>query len=276
MSNTIDFTKRFIDNRLEESKKRKQGTKSALKESAKLQEADDLEELDGGEADLETEIPEEDIAAPVEEAPLDEEGDSFEESETDSVLWCTSCRKHFMATADTPDNEIECPVCGEKDLIVNIGTAEEALDKEENKDIAVEVGDDDMPVEDDIPAEEPAVDEDEEFEEDGLEEALSILAQKHLNEKARIRIRQGTVKNDGTLVLEGRILPLKKDVKVVLEGFVANKDKSRFILEGTTDMFKVGKLKVAIVKEGNKFKVKKMGFGILTESAKYPVSGIIG
>ena len=274
MSNTIDFTKRFIDNRLEEANKKKQGTKSTLKESKAIKEAEEIDELDEEGVDPEPEMPEEDIEAPTEE-PLEEEGDSFEESETDSVLWCTSCRKHFMATADTPDNEIECPVCGEKDLIVNIGTAEEALDKEENKDIAVEVGDEDVP-EEEVPAEEPPVDEGEEFEEDGLEEALSILAQKHLNEKARIRIRQGTVKNDGTLVLEGRILPLKKDVKVVLEGFVAKKGKSRFILEGTTDMFKVGKLKVAIVKEGNKFRVKKMGFGILTESAKYPVSGIIG
>ena len=274
MSNTIDFTKRFIDNRLEEANKKKQGTKSTLKESKAIKEAEEIDELDEEGVDPEPEMPEGDIEAPAEE-PLKEEGDSFEESETDSVLWCTSCRKHFMATADTPDNEIECPVCGEKDLIVNIGTAEEALDKEENKDIAVEVGDEDVP-EEEVPAEEPPVDEGEEFEEDGLEEALSILAQKHLNEKARIRIRQGTVKNDGTLVLEGRILPLKKDVKVVLEGFVAKKGKSRFILEGTTDMFKVGKLKVAIVKEGNKFRVKKMGFGILTESAKYPVSGIIG
>lgn len=264
MSRSItEFTQSLIES------KKSQVNKTKLTESKKLIEAEEIPE-----EEFEEEVDDAPEEKPIEREDTFENGDDFEESDTNDVYFCAKCQKHFLATEDTPENEIECPVCGEKDLIVDLGSAKDALDREENEDIAVELEDEDIYEEPEM-EEENEIPEDE-FEEDGLEEALNIMAQKYLNEKARIRIRTASADKDGKLVLEGRIIPLKKDIKIVLEGFNKNRAHDKFILEGTTDAFKVGKLKVAFLKEGNVYKVKKVGYGILTESMKYPVTGIIG
>ena len=56
-------------------------------------------------------------------------------------------------------------------------------------------------------------------------------------------------------------------------------DRKRFVCEGTTSLFKTNKIKAYIVKEGKSFKVKKLGYGFITESTKVKgkkITGIIG
>ena len=281
---TTEFTAAMIFGRIADETPKS----GKLTESKKLKEAfdpevDTEEELDNPEEGAEETLDDEPVP-PVdgeseETDPTLENGEDFEESDTNDVYFCSKCKKHFLATEDTPEGEIECPVCGEKDILISLGSAADALDREENQDVAVELKDEEPPADEEIPDEEelPAEEEmpEEEFDEDGLEEALNILAQKYLNERARVRVKGAKVV-EGNLVLEGRIIPLKKGFTVVLEGFDKNRGSSKFIVEGTTDIFKSAKLKFAVIKEGNVFKVKKMGYGILTESMKNPVSGIIG
>lgn len=211
---------------------------------------------------------------------LIEDAESFEESIEDSVHFCQTCNKHFLATPDTPPDEIICPICGEVENLIDMGTAEDALENE----LKVDEEPVEDPEDEEIEVNEPQVEESEEddnllFDEDSLEEGLKLLAKKHISEKCALRLRSCSLKGD-TLVIEGRLVPQRKSFKVMFEGFTkaSQENKKSFILEGTTDLFKSGKLKGMFVREGKKFSIKKCGYGLIKESAgkSIKVKGILG
>ena len=285
MINTIEFTAGLIKNRqtaLRESLKSTKKESKTLKESCeekKVLKEDDEEEVE--------DIIEEPVEDVVEEEPVEaeeeviEDAEGFEETIEDTVYFCPVCDKHFIASPDTADDDVQCPVCGEMEVLIDMGTAEEALDEEENAEVAVELDD----IAEEAPeAEEEAVPAEDEiesfdFDEDDLEEGLRLLAKKHLSEKSVLRIRSGKIV-EGNLVLTGRLLPQKRTFKVTFEGFsqAMKESKRRFILEGSTDLFKSSKLKGLFVKEGSKVTVKKCGYGILKEAKKgyVKVKGLLG
>lgn len=260
MSYAIDFTASLI--------KRHQTrlTESAKCEACKEEEKKRLTEED--EVDM-VEKPEEVEAKPDDD--LIEAGEGFEESIDDSVHFCPACNKHFLATPDTSPDEIACPICGEVEGLIDMGTAAEVQDTK----LEVE-----EPVEEEVPeesAEEEADDMD--FEEDSLEEGLKALAKRHISEKSTLRLRRCSMA-DGNLVLEGRLVPQRRNFKVVFEGFetASKESKKSFILEGTTDLFRGGRLKGLFVREGKKFTIAKCGYGLIKESAgrSIKVKGILG
>lgn len=274
MSNTIDFTTAIIKNResLNESIKvsRKDKTQKELNESTEVLTEDTLtEEVD------EDIVPEDSsVEEPTEELEKIDDGESFEESIEDDVFFCKTCNKHFLASADTPQDDIICPVCNSDEELVEMGSAQDVLANEENSDVSV-----DAPEELEEPKDMVEESEELKFNEDDLEEGFKVLAQKYINEKAALRIKEGTITNEGNLVLEGRMLPDKKVFNIVFEGFKQSSNQKKFVLEGTTSLFKGNKLKAIFVREGNTFKVKKIGYGFITESVdggKQKVKGILG
>jgi DNA-directed RNA polymerase subunit RPC12/RpoP len=286
MINTINFTASLIKQRQSELRESLKNRKQVVKESAcpvkkntLIKEEDDMpeidEEIDVNEKDVEVEEP---AVEPVEEpAEVIEDGEGFEETIADTVHFCVQCNKHFLASPDTPDDEIVCPVCGEKEQIIDMGTAEEALDEEENADISIE--DADIPAPEEAPAEEEVSAEEIDFDESGLEEGLRRLVKKHINERALLKIKKGSIQGND-LVLEGKMLPGRKTFKVTFKNIkehLSNGTK-KFVVEGHTDLFKANKLKGMFVREGNKLTIKKCGYGILKESKKgnIKVKGILG
>lgn len=282
MSNTINFTASLIKNHQTELRESIKNRRQAIKESVApvknkktlLKEEDDMPEIDENDVINDKDVAvEEPIVEPVEEPELIEDGEGFEETIADTVHFCVQCNKHFLASPDTPDDEIVCPVCGEKEQIIDMGTAEEALDEEENSDISIE--DTDIPA----PEEEAPAEEEIEFDESGLEEGLRRLVKKHINEKALLKIKKGYIQGKD-LVLEGRMLPGRKTFKVTFKNIkehLANGTK-KFVVEGNTTLFKANKLKGMFVREGNKLTIKKCGYGLLKESKKgnIKVKGILG
>jgi ASC-1-like (ASCH) protein len=287
MINTIEFTAGLIKSH---ETSLKESLKASRQKRRSLREACDKKVLKEDDDELEDEVVDDVVEDTVEEEPATEpvedvveDGEGFEETLDDTVYFCPVCNKHFIASPETADDDIVCPICGETEVLIDMGTAQEALEEEENADVAVEledIEDVEEPVEDvpaEVPAEEPPVEEFE-FDEDDLEEGLRLLAKKHISEKCKLRIRSGKL-SKGNLVLEGRLLPQKKTFKVVFEGFgKAAKSKKKFVLEGHTTLFKSSKLKGLFVKEGSKISVKKCGYGILKESKKgyTKVKGLLG
>lgn len=279
MKNTIEFTQAIIRNttssvRESYSKKLKNPKKLSENREAKIVETSILEdeELDVVVDDVKEVEPE------VEDTVQIEDGENFEESLTDNVYFCNTCKKHFIATEDTPVEDIICPICNESDMLIAMGSAEDALEDKENEEVAVEIED-----ESEEEVEAPVEDEEEfEFEEDELEEGFKALAQKHIGENCRLRFREGKITKDGNFVLEGRLFPQRKPFKVVFEGFEneLNKNNKKFVLEGTTTMFKgANKLRALFIREGNTLKIKKCGYGFIKESKtgnKQKIKGILG
>ena len=74
-----------------------------------------------------------------EDEVINDEADEYKESLSDKVYFCANCQKHFIASEDTPENLIACPICNDDELIVNIGSAEQALDNPENEEISVKI-----------------------------------------------------------------------------------------------------------------------------------------
>lgn len=286
MISTIDFTAGLIkshETSLKESLRASRQKKRALKEACDkkvLKEEDDELEDEIIDDVVKDEVVEEPATEPVED--VIEDGEGFEETIDDTVYFCPVCDKHFIASPETADDDIECPVCGETEVLIDMGTAQEALEDEENADVAVELEDiedveEEAPAEEEIPAEEAPVEE-YDFDEDDLEEGLRLLAKKHISEKCRLRIKSGKI-SGGNLVIEGRMIPGRKSFQVVFEGFgKAVKTKKKFVLEGHTTLFKSSKLKGLFVKEGSQIRIKKCGYGILKESKKgyTKVKGLLG
>lgn len=268
MSYAIDFTASLIkshQSRLTESAKcsmKEEDKKVILKEEDEVLDTQD----DGVEEETQT---------------LIDDSEGFEESVQDTVHFCQTCNKHFLATPDTPPDEIVCPICGDVENLVDMGSAEDVLESE------MEIEPDEIPEDtEDVDTESELVDEDSfedddsfEFDEDSLEEGLKILAKKHISEKCALRLRSCAIKNNN-LVIEGRLVPQRKTFTVVFEGFEKESkgNKNSFILEGKTDLFKAGKLKGMFIREGKTFSVKKCGYGLIKESAgkSLKVKGILG
>ena len=285
MKNTIEFTQAIINNtnasvRESYSKKLKNSKKlSENKKSAKIVEAQILEdeELDIAVDDVKEVEPE------VEDTVQIEDGENFEESLTDNVYFCNTCKKHFIATEDTPVEDIVCPICNEADMLIAMGSAEDALDDKENEEVAVEIQDEESEEEVEAPVEDEVVADDEiDFEEDDLAEGFKALAQKHIGENCRVRFKECRLTKDGNFVIEGRLFPNRKSFKVVFEGIGThlNDKNKKFVLEGTTTMFKgSNKLRALFIREGNTIKVKKCGYGFIKESKngnKQKIKGILG
>ena len=299
------IAKSLNEQRLRESKKLKKlrESKKSLKESKSvLKEEEDLDEEEIDEEVLDVEEPQEEVV----DATMVEDGDNYEESPEDGVYFCTTCNKYFIATKDTPDEEIACPICNEKEMLIDVGSADDALEDPENEEVsdqlegeknaeeALEAPEEDVENEEDVDLEEcvdievsddevkvsvdggedkkPELAEDEyALEEGALEEGLRILAKRHISENAKLRLVGGRIsKVTGNAVLEGRMLPQKKSFKVVLEGFKENvkSGKKSFVVEGTCSLFKNSKFKMYVVKEGKSYTIKRFGYGFLKESAK--------
>lgn len=263
----MDFAVRLIENTERENKK-------ALKESSTILTEEFEEEL---EDVPEEEVTEEDVPAEEEDAVELEtvntdNADEFTESLSDKVFYCASCCKHFLATEDTPEESIVCPVCESDELIVSIGSAEVALEEPENEDVALEIQEEaeEEPSEELNPNEYA-------FDEENLEEGLNILVKKYIKDsKDRVSITGGKITNEGNILLRGK--HGKRPISVVLEGFKANSQKQKFVLPGRSDLFKGCKLNCGVIVEGKTYKVAKFGFGFLMESAKgtSKIKGIIG
>lgn len=271
MSDTLNFAARLIF--LKESGTPCDKKKGCIDHDKFILEDDELEmpEVEKDEKE------EEEKAEPIQDA------DEFEECLTDKVFFCANCNKHFIASEDIPDNIIVCPVCNDGDLIVKLGTAEEALEEPENEDVAVEIQDIQEDLEDDIPEEEEDETDEEEDEmfldEESLDECLTALARKYMKEGKGIRARTLSGKIvEGNLILSGRCN--RKGYTITVENFnkAISEASRKVVLSATTDLFNNCKLNIGAIKEGNKLTVKKIGYGMITESAnrKVKVTGIIG
>lgn len=265
--------------RLEKTNSEK--TNQRISESKNVRKFRTIKEAEEIEAEEKIEEVPEEVEEP-EVAPVEEtvEGEDFEETIDDGVFFCATCQKHFIASPDTVEADIACPICGDKELIIKMGSAQEALEDAENEEVAIELEQKEETEDaiEELP-EEPIAEEEFEFEEGDLEEALNIFAKRYISEKARCRIHKGAITKEGNLVFSGRMIPGRKTFTITLEGFKANADKKRFVCEGTTSLFKTNKVKAYIVNENNTYKMKKLGYGFITESAKAKgkkITGIIG
>ena len=240
-----------------------------------------------------TEVPEE-VSEEVSEDNSDEstvindEADEYKESLSDKVYFCANCQKHFIASEDTPENLIVCPICNDDELLVNIGSAEQALDNPENEEISVkieELEDEEDPDDDQGLEDEDEDNEDDELylDEESLDECISALARKYMTEaKGYIRAKTHIARIvEGDLILKGtcagkRYTVKAKDFKKLLG------ENRKAVIPATIDLFRAGRINMGIIKEGNKLMVKKMGYGLITESVKgkntkrVKVTGIIG
>ena len=138
-------------------------------------------------------------------------------------------------------------------------------------------------LEDDIPEEEEDEADEEEDEmfldEESLDECLTALARKYMKEGKGIRARTLSGKIvEGNLILSGRCN--RKGYTITVENFnkAISEASRKVVLSATTDLFNNCKLNIGAIKEGNKLTVKKVGYGMITESAnrKVKVTGIIG
>lgn len=244
MPNTMDFAARFI---------LKESAKKLIEETETLLNPPEEEEVD----------------------KVDTNSDEFEESLDDKIFFCANCNKHFIATKDTPEDMICCPVCNEQDLIVNVGSAEQALDNPGNEEVAQELQDqeekedEDIEVDDeDMITEEPE-DEDLDLDEKDLEESLGFLASHYSGLKeCKVKIVKAYVK-EGKLVLNGRLNG--KPFGMLLEGL--DRNKKSMILEGTCNMLPKCKVKVAATLKDGVLRTGKLGYGLLHESKK--IRGIV-
>lgn len=296
MPSTVDFTAAIISKKLSESAKPKKVVKEAEELDKNLQ--DTVEEpLPPLHTDTK----------PLKDDSVDiENGENFEESVTDDVYFCAKCNKHFIATDDTPEEEIKCPACEEINLLIRVGSAQESLDNEENKDVKQEMGGDTDEEAEEIP--DPEVDisdediDDETFESKKLkssstkklessvkptaklkdskkvnksakmfdnvplEEGLGVINKKYMNNKDKIRFSEGIINKSGNLILKGSYEGNKRPVFVTVEGFKLKMNSPKFILEGRTNILKNSKFKFLFVKEGTCYKIKKFGFGFIKES----------
>lgn len=253
MSNAMNFATRLI-----------------LKESAKklLEDTETLLDNNEDEQNTEQTDPTEDV-----ETEVDENTDEFQESLDDMIFFCANCNKHFIATKDTPEDMICCPVCDNRDLIVNVGSAEQALENPENEEVAEELEDQEEKEEEEEPIEEPEdeteSDEDLDFDESGLEESLSFLASNYSGLKeCKVKIVGSYIK-EGKMIVNGRLNG--KPFGMVLEGL--DPKKKSMILEGTCNMLPKCKVKIAAVLEGKVLKTGRLGYGLLHESKK--IRGIV-
>lgn len=239
-----------------------------------------------------TEVPEEVSEEEVPEDNSDEstvindEADEYKESLSDKVYFCANCQKHFIASEDTPENLIVCPICNDDELIVNIGSAEQALDNPENEEISVKI--EELEDEEDPEDDQDLEDEDNEdnelyLDEESLDECISALARKYMTEaKGYIRAKTRIARIvEGDLILKGtcagkRYTVKAKDFKKLLG------ENRKAVIPATIDLFRAGRINMGIIKEGNKLVVKKVGYGLITESVKgknakrVKVTGIIG
>lgn len=244
MKTNLDFAKSLIESsQLREQRRR-------LREEEELEFKDELEFAPEEEKEEEIKNP-----------------DGFEEELSDKVYWCDTCHKHFLASEETPESEIACPVCDTDEVkMIFDGVVEDDMDEdEEEEELEVEDFDD---MEESVrfkKARRESTKRGHYFNESSLNEGLTVLAKRHINSKARACITSGQITKEGNLVLKGRVSG--KPMTVTFEGFRKNLGKKKFVCEGTSNMFKKTKLKALFVKEGRSLKVKSFGYGLIRESA---------
>lgn len=285
MKNTLEFTQAIIqgiNQQLKESFELVKKTDEKDHCDCKKDHCDCKEDLLENEEEVEVikdkdtveEKPDEIETEEKEEIKI-KDGENFEESLTDKVYFCNYCKKHFIATVDTPVEDIICPLCNGTDMLIDIGSAADALEKKENEDVAVEIKTEEKEEEDETV--DDVSEEDLEFESEGLEEGLKFLAQKHINEKTIVKLQESRINSKGDLIIKGKTIPNKTNFTIMFEGFenkVNSLDK-KFILEGNTSLFsKPNKLKAIFVREGNKFSIKKCGYGFISKNKQ--IKGILG
>lgn len=242
MKTNLDFAKSLIESsQLREQRRR-------LREEEELEFKDEMEIVPEEEEEDEIKNP-----------------DGFEEELSDKVYWCDTCHKHFLASEETPESEIACPVCDTDEVkMIFDGVVEDDMDEDEEE---LEVEDfDDM--EESVrfkKARRESIKRGHYFNESSLNEGLTQLAKRHISSKARAVITSGQITKEGNLVLKGRVA--RKPMTITFEGFRKNLGKKKFVCEGTSDMFKKTKLKALFVKEGKALKVKSFGYGLISESA---------
>lgn len=245
MKTNLDFAKSLIESsQLREQRRR-------------LREEEELEFKDELEFAPEEEEKEEEIKNP----------DGFEEELSDKVYWCDTCHKHFLASEETPESEIACPVCDTDEVkMIFDGVVEDDMDEDdEEEELEVEDFDD---MEESVrfkKARRESIKRGHYFNESSLNEGLTQLAKRHISSKSRAVITSGQITKEGNLVLKGRVSG--KPMTVTFEGFRKNLGKKKFVCEGTSNMFKKTKLKALFVKEGRSLKVKSFGYGLIRESA---------
>lgn len=249
MKTNLDFAKSLI----ESSQMREQ--RRRLREEEELEFKDELEFAPDDEEKEE----EEEIKNP----------DGFEEELSDKVYWCDTCHKHFLASEETPESEIACPVCDTDEVkMIFDGVVEDDMDdydEDEEEELEVEDFED---MEESVrfrKARRESVKRGQYFNESSLNEGLTQLAKRHINRNAKACVTSGHITKEGNLVLKGRVAG--KPMTITFEGFKKNIDKKKFVCEGTSDMFKKTKLKALFVKEGRSLKVKSFGYGLIRESA---------
>lgn len=246
MKTSLDFAKSLI-----ESSQRRLREKEELEFKDKIEISPDEE--------VEIEDKEEEIDNP----------DGFEEEISDKIFWCDTCHKHFIASEDTPESEIVCPVCDTDEVeMLFDGVVEEKEEDEESVEVEISDEEEDSEVEVEsarrrMPRR--AATRGSYFNESSLNEGLTQLAKRHINSKAIATVTSGRITREGNLILKGRVA--NKPLVITFEGFKANMRKSKFVCEGTSNMFKKTKLKALFVKEGKAVKVKSFGYGLVRESA---------
>lgn len=253
----FEFAKSLIESSQTKQMKRRLHEEEEKIDIDVIDDIDDVEEVD------EVEEEEEEIKNP----------DGFEETIEDDVYWCDVCHKHFIASPETPQSEIACPVCDSDESIVLIGSAADAVEDsdEEAEEITVEIDD-----ADDSEIEEEEVEESARFDESSLNEGLTAVAKRHMSKNMSAKVLSGVITREGNLVLRGRVG--RKPMTITFEGFKSKMGKKSFVCEGTSDMFKKTKLKAQFVREGKALKVKSFGYGLIRESkdGKVKARGIVG
>lgn len=247
MKTNLDFAKSLI----ESSQMREQ--RRRLREEEELEFKDELEFAPDEGKEEEDEI---------------KNPDGFEEELSDKVYWCDTCHKHFLASEETPESEIACPVCDTDEVtMIFDGVVEDDTDDYDEDEEELEVEDfEDM--EESVrfkKARRESTKRGHYFNESSLNEGLTQLAKRHISSKANAVITSGQITKEGNLVLKGRVA--RKPMTITFEGFRKNLGKKKFVCEGTSDMFKKTKLKALFVKEGRSLKVKSFGYGLIRESA---------
>lgn len=242
MKTSLDFAKSLI-----ESSQRR------LREEEELEFKDKIEI---SPEEVEIEDKEEEIDNP----------DGFEEEISDKIFWCDTCHKHFIASEDTPESEIVCPVCDTDKVDMLFDGVVEEMGDDDDESVDVEISDEEMKMESiRRRRSQRSRANGKYFNESSLNEGLTQLAKRHINSKAIATVTSGRITREGNLILKGRVA--NKPLVITFEGFKANMRKSKFVCEGTSNMFKKTKLKALFVKEGKAVKVKSFGYGLVRESA---------
>lgn len=294
MASSYDVASAII---MESNKRKAYSKKRRLKEAAEFED----EVVDTTDVTVDTDV----------DDTIVDDGNGFEETIDDDHWYCTVCNKSFISSPDTPDDEIECPVCHEKDFIIYVGNAADALlDDPENEDVRSEfeemsdeekeehgvedVIDTDVEIDVDEDMGDPGVNPPEAYEqeestkirrksrssmldESSLNEGLTLVARRYIGESCKVKVMHGKI-SEGTLTLSGIMAPGRKPFNIVIENWSKARSKKTFVVEAKSNLFRGGKFEFKFIREGRKYSVKSFGYGLIKESkgVSKKITGIVG